>query len=72
MSRCKFIFLFLIFCFNRLTAQNLELPKLFSDGMVLQQGIACPVWGRALKNEKVSLQINGKTESVMYQPIQGM
>ena len=61
MSRCKFIFLFLIFCFNRLTAQNLELPKLFSDGMVLQQGIACPVWGRALKNEKVSLQINGKT-----------
>jgi sialate O-acetylesterase len=61
MNRVKLIFLLFLFSSNFCVAQKLELPKIFSDGMVLQQGIACPVWGRALKNETVTLQIDGKT-----------
>jgi sialate O-acetylesterase len=45
---------------NTLHAQNLALANLFSDGMVLQQGISCPIWGYAAKNQTVEININNK------------
>ena len=35
--------------------------SLFSDGVVLQQGIEVPVWGTASDGEKVTVQIQGQT-----------
>lgn len=38
-----------------------RLPRLISDGMVLQRGTAVPVWGWADKGEAVTLSFQGKT-----------
>lgn len=37
-------------------AQAIELPRVFSDGMVLQRGQAIPVWGKSAANAKVTLE----------------
>lgn len=34
---------------------------LFSDGVVLQQGVEIPVWGTASENEEVTVQFHGQT-----------
>lgn len=39
------------------------LPKIFSDHMVLQQGIKVPVWGWAAPGEKVSVKFGGQEKS---------
>lgn len=39
---------------------SLQLAQLFSSNMVLQQGIATPVWGTAKKGTTVSIILNGK------------
>lgn len=38
---------------------------LFSDGMVLQRGIAVPVWGSADTGEKVTVEFNGQSVSTV-------
>lgn len=38
---------------------------LFSDGMVLQRGIAVPVWGSADTGEKVTVEFNGQSISTI-------
>ena len=38
----------------------LKLPALFSDHMVLQQIMSCPVWGWARDGTPVTVEINGK------------
>ena len=38
----------------------LKLPALFSDHMVLQQKLSCPVWGWAKDGTQVTAEINGK------------
>lgn len=37
---------------------EVKVHALFSDGMVLQQGIKCPVWGTADPDEQVTVSIN--------------
>ena len=44
---------------NALMAQ-IKLPKLISDGMVLQRDIEIPIWGWADANEKIVVLFNGK------------
>lgn len=39
---------------------DVRLPSLFTDNMVLQRGIAAPVWGWADDGEAVTIEINGK------------
>jgi sialate O-acetylesterase len=39
---------------------ELQLPALFSDNAVLQQGIAVPVWGWADDNEQVTVKFRGQ------------
>ena len=48
--------LFLIPCWG-----NVKLPKLISDGMVLQRNAEINIWGWADKNEKVSISFLGST-----------
>ena len=46
-------------------AQAVELPRMFSDGMVLQRGQPIPVWGRATPGAKVAVSLDGKAESAV-------
>ena len=39
---------------------QVRLPRLLSDGMVLQRGAPIPVWGWASPGESVTLEFNGK------------
>jgi sialate O-acetylesterase len=40
---------------------DVRLPAMFSDGMVLQRGIAIPVWGWAATGEQVTVTLEGQT-----------
>ena len=40
---------------------EVRLPALFSDNMVLQQGMDLPVWGWADEGEEVKVSFRGKT-----------
>ena len=46
-------------------AQAVELPRMFSDGMVLQRGQPIPVWGRAMPGAKVAVTFDGKAVSAV-------
>lgn len=46
-------------------AQAVELPRMFSDGMVLQRGQPIPVWGRATPGAKVAVAFDGKAVSAV-------
>jgi sialate O-acetylesterase len=39
---------------------TIRLPKIFGDSMVLQRGVAIPVWGWANKNEKIFVSFNNQ------------
>ena len=55
--------LFLIFSMTAYS--QVEVADIFSDNMVLQQGVPIPVWGNAKPGEKIRVQLNGdKAETV--------
>jgi sialate O-acetylesterase len=47
------------------SASALKLPALFSDHMVLQQKMSCPVWGWAKDGTSVTVEINGQKATAM-------
>jgi sialate O-acetylesterase len=42
---------------------DIKLPAIFSDGMVLQRDTSAPVWGTAQPGEKITLTLNGQTQT---------
>jgi len=50
----------LLFAFSLLANANVQLPLLFSDGMVLQRDKPIPVWGWADANEKIEVHFNNQ------------
>jgi sialate O-acetylesterase len=61
--KCKYLFLpvmatvFAVAWFSLATAQaDVRLPNLFTDNMVLQQGMSVPIWGWADNDETVTVQ----------------
>lgn len=44
---------------------DVRLPGMFSDNMVLQQGIKVPVWGWAADGESVTVKFRGQTVTVV-------
>ncbi len=50
----------LCFCFSTARAE-VKLEGLISDGLVLQQGVAVPVWGTANDGEKVVVKLQDQT-----------
>lgn len=47
------------------TWAEVKVPSLFSDNMVLQQGVKCPVWGTAAAGEEVTVTIGDQTMKAM-------
>lgn len=39
---------------------QIKLPRLISDGAILQRGVECNIWGWASAKENVALELNGK------------
>ena len=44
---------------------DVRLPNIISDGMVLQRGIAAPVWGKAAPGEKVTVAFAGQVKTAI-------
>lgn len=44
---------------------DVKLPSIFSEHMVLQQGVAAPVWGWAAPGESVAVSIGDQTKKVV-------
>jgi sialate O-acetylesterase len=44
---------------------EVSLPKIFSDGMVLQRQMKVPVWGWGKDGEKVTVEFNGQSKSAV-------
>jgi sialate O-acetylesterase len=57
----KFLLLPLILLLALAARAEVRLPALFSDNMVLQQGMNAPVWGWADDGEEVKVSFRGKT-----------
>ncbi len=58
-----FLLIFSFFILHFSINADVLLPKLISDGMVLQRDVKVNVWGWADPNEKVTVNIDGKTYS---------
>lgn len=50
----------LVFLISTSAYSQVSLPKLISNGMVLQRGTSIPVWGWASPGEKVTVSFDGK------------
>ena len=55
--------LFILFVFICVEANALELPRIFSDDMVLQQELPVRVWGRSEPGASIEVRFAGKTVS---------
>ncbi len=55
------ILFFFTFFFAVISFSQVRLPKLVSDGIVLQRDTKVKIWGWASKNEKINIRFNGKT-----------
>lgn len=51
----------LVLCLASPAWAEIKLPSLFADHMVLQRGLAVPVWGTVGPNQEVTIDIAGKT-----------
>ena len=56
----KFFISLLVLLLHLPLMAEISLPALFSDGMILQQKIAAPVWGWAPAGTQVSVQFVGR------------
>lgn len=59
-SMKKAAVLFLLFLLCRVTHAQLRLPKLISDGMVLQRDAGLNIWGWASPGEKITVRFQNK------------
>ena len=57
----QLVALSLAVCGLQVGRTEVSLPNIFGDNMVLQQGIANPVWGKARSGEQVTVSIAGQT-----------
>jgi sialate O-acetylesterase len=53
---------------SRIAISEVRLPRLISDGMVLQRDTSVKIWGWAAPGEKVTIDFNGKTYSAAADP----
>ncbi len=60
MNTFKTLIIALLLLTSNLIISQVKLPKLISDGMVLQKDAKIPIWGWASPNEKVTVIFNGK------------
>lgn len=58
----RIFLLMMLFMVNAMMqAQMIQLPRFFSDGMVLQRNVKMPVWGKVQTDDEITVTINGKS-----------
>lgn len=62
-TRTLFIALVVSLVFDRPVAADVTVPGVFSDHMVLQSGVAAPVFGKAAPGEQVTVEIRGQKKT---------
>ncbi|MDV7139785.1 sialate O-acetylesterase [Maribacter sp. TH_r10] len=60
MNRLQVLIVALAFLLSHTLIAQVKLPKLISDGVVLQRDTKIPVWGWASPNEKVTVHFNNR------------
>ena len=61
-TAARIVFVLIVAVMSAVGAQaNLSLPNVISDGMVLQQGQAVPIWGKADPGEVVTVRFAGQS-----------
>jgi sialate O-acetylesterase len=63
MKMSRSLLCFYLLLFSSAAFCRVRLPRLISDGMVLQRGESAKIWGWAAEGEKVTITFNGKTYS---------
>ena len=63
MKLSRLLLCFYLLLFSSVAFCRIRLPRLISDGMVLQKGDSAKIWGWAAADEKVTITFNGKTYS---------
>lgn len=58
-SRLRYVWVFILFC--QPVFSQIRLPRLISDGLVLQRNVPVQVWGWAKAGETVEVTFNGQT-----------
>jgi sialate O-acetylesterase len=61
--RLKYCVTILSFVLGTCALADVKLPAVISDGMILQAGMAAPIFGTAGPNEKVTVSFNGQTKT---------
>jgi len=56
----KTVLLSILLCIYSFTYSQIRLPKLISDGMILQRDVSTKLWGWAAPDERVTLEFNKK------------
>src|SRR5437764_551088 len=59
--------LLLLFALARPAPAEVRPHALFTDGMVLQQGVRCPVWGTAAADEEVTVSLDAKDQGISFE-----
>lgn len=59
MKKLKTIFIIFFLANAEISLADVRLPAIFSDNMILQQGMQAPVWGWADPGEKVTAELGG-------------
>ena len=57
----KIIFLIAVLFSTHFAVSQVTLPKLISDGMILQRDTKVKIWGWASANENIIIRFNNKT-----------
>jgi len=60
MNPLKTLIVALLLLTSNSIISQVKLPKLISDGIVLQKDVKIPIWGWASPNEKITITINRK------------
>jgi sialate O-acetylesterase len=57
-----------VVCLSAQARADVKAPALFTDGMVLQQGVKCPVWGTADPGEQITVAISTDSANAIAAP----
>ena len=60
MNKLKFLITLFFIYHSQISIGQVKLPKLISDGIVLQRNTEIPIWGWASNNEEITISFNKK------------
>ena len=60
-----FLLLTVLILYSTESLAQIQLPRIFQDGMVIQRGKNIPIWGWASPKEKIKVSLNGKSTTAV-------